>query len=249
MLRKEIRAYGQALLRPVLTTPRFLIFAQGRTGTWLLYSLLNLHPQVYCEKEILMDKVRWPYLYTQGRSCRHPHNVYGCHVQINQLINTQGIAPKPYITQLVNTGWKIIYLRRDDIVRQSVSTMIAMQKREWIVKQGETLSPQKYYIDPKILLSWLQRRVDHAAQEISILEDVEHIILTYEVDLLSSATHQTTMDKVFSYLNLPVIDVEAPTQRLSGDRLADSVVNYQEIATTILNSKFAQYLEPDEKTD
>jgi fatty acid/phospholipid biosynthesis enzyme len=53
-LRNELKMAGYRL-NPSPST-RFVIFAQGRTGSTLLTSTLDTHPQITCNDEIRSDK-------------------------------------------------------------------------------------------------------------------------------------------------------------------------------------------------
>ena len=239
---KEVKTYFHAFLGQPAS--RFIIFAQGRTGTWLLYHLLNLHPDIYCEKEILMYKVQWPWCYLTGRSCKKTGKTYGCHIQIDQLLNTQQVDPDLFLRRLVEAGWRVIYLKRQDIVRQSISGLIAAERQQWYSYQQKTVPDRRFVINPDELLQWLQRRAEHYALEADILRDIPHLVLTYETDLLDAANHQPTMDRIFDYLGLTSVPVKASTTRLGSDRLADTVANYAEIVERLQGSPFANYHRP-----
>lgn len=228
-------AFGQA---PPL---RFLIFAQGRTGTWLMTHFLNAHPAIYCEKEILMYAKRAPLCYMGARSRRSHGKVYGCHVQINQLLTAQHREPQRFLAQASAQGWRILYMTRRDIVRQSISTILATRRRQWYAYDRQTVDMQPQTIAWTELEPWLQRRIDHAHLEKAALQQLSHLSITYEDDLQDTSHHQATMDRVFAYLDLPTVLVTAQTERLSRDDLRDTVANYEELIAHVGRSPFASY--------
>ncbi len=236
----ELHSYLTSL-RPARNVEPFVIFAQGRTGTWLLYDLLNSHPMVQCDKEILQQRVLFPLKYVQGCARLSSRLVYGCHIQINQLLTTQPCDPRDFMHTLASQGWRILYLKRSDIVRQSLSTMIARQRQEWVTTQSNPLKGQQFNIDPQELLDWLRRRVEHQALEADILKDIDHIVLDYETHLQDSAVHQQTMDMIFDYLKLETAPVRTTTQKIMPQDLREAVANYDLIAEVIQQSHFAEY--------
>jgi hypothetical protein len=220
---------------------RFLIFAQGRTGTWLMTHFLNDHPAIQCDKEILMSRKLAPLRYMAARSRLCGGKVYGCHVQINQLLAAQRVEPRAFLRQVAEEGWRILYLKREDIVRQSISTIIATRRRQWYVYDLETLDRQPISIPPAELMAWLERRVVHYRLEAECLQALPHLTISYESDLRDAATHQATMDRVFGYLGLPTLPVRAQTRRLSDDCLRDSVANFDDLLGVIRRSGYARY--------
>ena len=50
---------------------RFVIFAQGRSGSTALRSLLTNHPEVICEGELLASGKFWPIDFVEGKAHRY----------------------------------------------------------------------------------------------------------------------------------------------------------------------------------
>jgi len=229
------------LASPARARVRFVIFAQGRTGTWLLHDLLNAHPQITCDKEILQPRRLAPYALVEGSS-RRRGPVYGFHVQIRQLLETQRLAPGEFLGRLHRAGWRIIYLRRRNFLRQSVSSLIARQRQLWHTT-GPAETPGRMVIDLDELMTWLDRRRDYLAQERAALQGLPHLSLVYEDDLLDAQQHQPTLDRVFGMLGVDAIPVAARVQRLGSDHLADTVENYAELVARVAVSPYREFLE------
>jgi len=181
-----------------------------------------------------------PYRYLAARSRLNGGNVYSCHVQVNQLLTAQRVNVRDFLARAVADNWRILYMTRQDIVRQSISTILAKRRRQWYVYDSQELDMQPQVIKWEELQPWLQRRVDHAKIEMEALDGLPHLTVTYEHDLRDAPNHQSTMDRVFAYLDLPTIHVQAETKRLSGD-LPDTVANYDELMAAVCHSSFALY--------
>lgn len=116
----------------------FLIFCQGRTGSTLLQDMLDQHPQLRCEGEIMQKKYLKPYRYIEGKSKIYKTKAYGFKV-LPQQIRIQGFGNStPFIHYLYNKGWKIIYVRRKNYIRQALSRLIGQQR-------GRNFRDQKAY--------------------------------------------------------------------------------------------------------
>jgi hypothetical protein len=236
---QEYGAYVKAALKGRAPAKRILIFAQGRTGTWLMTHFLNAHPAIFCDKEILMYRKVAPFGYLTACSRLGGGKIYGCHVQVNQLLTAQRVAVAPFLRRAAAADWQILYMTRQDIVRQSISTMLATRRRQWYsYDKPENQAPQT--IDPAELHRWLQRRIDHTAIEQAALRDLPHLTIVYERDLLDPAHHQATMDRVFNYIGVPTVPVVAQTERLNGD-LRTAIANYDELIASLRETPFAEY--------
>lgn len=210
-----------------------LIFAQGRTGTWLLHSLLNQHPELIFDKEVLEQPVLMPFRYMLARSRRAGELVYGCHVQPHHLIHRQEVDPDRFIARVAGLGWRILHVTRHDIVRQSISAIVAVQRGRWVdCREGPT--PQApITIDIDAVLARIARREAHLAIEARIMTRHHHLHLVYEDDLCAAATHQATASKIFAYLGVPDHAVQATTARILPDRLETLVINHDQLMVNV----------------
>src|SRR3954469_16063388 len=115
-----MRAYlGLLRHRPERTQRRFLVFAQGRTGSTLLLDLLRSSPGVHCDEELLDRPVRSPHLWIAAhRAAQGAAAGYGFKVKIYQLTDAQGIAdPGRWLGGMDRRGWSVIWLHRRNLLR------------------------------------------------------------------------------------------------------------------------------------
>lgn len=135
--------------RSTLPNRRFLIVCDYRSGSTLLANLLNQHPDVYCDGEIFipfvehkLHRIIWPYGYLQGKLSATAKPVYGFDCKVDQIM-AMGINPRntasSFFKKLNQEGWHFIYLRRLNIVRQSLSNHIAITRRQWHDRPEEPL--------------------------------------------------------------------------------------------------------------
>lgn len=236
---QEYSTYFKAAITGRTPAHCLLIFAQGRTGTWLLTHFLNAHPAVCCDKEILMFPKVAPFHYMTARSRLSRGKVYGCHVQVNQLLTAQKVDVATFLQRAAAAHWSILYMTRQDIVRQSISTILASRRQQWY-RYDKSSKQEPQTIDPAELQRWLRRRIEHTAIEHAALCGLPHLPLVYERDLLDAVCHQATMDRVFNYIGIPSIPVAAQTQRLSDDMRTD-VANYDELIASLRGTPFIEY--------
>lgn len=242
---REIRAYARLVVKKSdMPATKFVIFAQGRTGSELLRSLINSSPEIHCEDEIFYHKVFFPQAYLRGRLALSQKRVYGFKVKIYQLTQEQQIHdPGQFMHDLHKQGWKIIYLKRRNVLRQTFSAFLAMRRQIFHHKLVDgSQKPKKMRVDCDKLVKKIQERQGYLAQEKQILEHLPHITIVYEDDLLKAENHQNTSDKVFDYLGVPPVPVETQYVRITSDQLSDFVENYDEVVQAVSEAGYAEFL-------
>jgi hypothetical protein len=221
---------------------KFIILFYGRSGSGLLRTLLNCHPDVYCDAEIYLHrKALFPKRYLQNRAKLYGKKYYGHKAKLFQLEEQYSDVDKIRDTYL--TGNKIIFLKRDSFVRQAISVFIGVQRGKWHDKRENSLAGQKFKINPVKLLEKVRRIDTYYNKKEKLLRGIDHLYINYERDLLSQENHQGTMDKVFDYLGLYSVPVYTNYVKTSPENLEEVLDNYDEVIEAIRNSEFAHFLE------
>lgn len=240
-----IRAYARPFMfwrsSPVR---KFIIFGQGRTGSTLLVDLLNSSPEIHCDGEILIERVQFPKLFIAGRSRLSGRSTYGFKVKIYQLTDVQGIKnPRQFMVNMHKRGWKIIYLRRTNILRQALSNIVAIHRKSFHRRQTEgPFQPERIYVDCDDLLNRMRKRASHSRDEAGVLKDLPHVTVTYENELLKAESHQESLDRVFEYVGVPSVPVRTKLVRTTSDSLSDIIQNFEEVSRFIGHTEYAGLL-------
>jgi hypothetical protein len=234
--------------------PKFIILAHYRTGSTLLASLLNCHPQVFCDNEILLkflhsnfNKVLFPNLYIVGKFLRKKNTLYGFDLKLYQLQKLNiCLADQEYQDFLLNlyqNNWKILYLKRQNLLRQEISSLIAHERKIWFYHSDGKYIEKPIFIDPQKLFDDMLKSEKIITLEKKCLSKIPHLEIIYEDDLLSSEQHQKTMDKVFKYLDLDSTKIHTNYKKTSADNLRDDIINYDEVVDFIRQTQYAHFLE------
>ncbi len=251
----EILTYFRALFhKSIPSGSKFIIFANYRTGSTLLSNLLKCHPEVTCDGEIFLKflrylnfkKVLFPHLYMKGMHIGCKSSTYGCSVKLDEVNKVLGIihgSPKQFMVNLIENGWKIVHLKRLNLLRQAISNITAHERNQWHNTLEKPLNRIKIYIDCDRLINTLRWMERDAVKEEEVLDGTPHMTLVYENDLLNTKQHQITADIVFNYLGLPSVAVETSMRRTSSDKPSDFMQNYEEVAKLITNTEYSRYLE------
>jgi len=222
---------------------KFLLFAQGRTGSTLLGDLLGGHPDVFFGHEIFQQRVRSPQLQVAWLRGRHARHVVGFHVKIYQLTDTQGVAdPGAWLRRMSSRGWRVVTLRRENLLRHVLSNMTAQAGNRYDDRSGAP-APVRLHVDADHLLHWMGKREQVGIDEERALEGVPHLALTYETDLQDPLTWPVTTARVFTDLGLSPAPVTSTLSRLNAGSLADLIDNVDEIKSALTATRFAHFLD------
>ena len=224
-------------------TKKFLIYGQGRTGSELLCNLLDLHPQVHCDTEILFHHAFFPKLLIDGKCTACQKDVYGFKVKLYQLQDDQKLEPRQFLFDMLDNGWKIIHLRRDNILRQVVSLIAARQRNSFHIKsKTKKTNSKKIEVDCHKILKEISQREAYQEEDFKVLKELPYLTVVYENDLLREQDHQRTVDRIFEYLDIHSVPVQSNFVRLTPNYLSDLVENYDELVGVISQSKYAHFL-------
>lgn len=245
----EISIYFKALFKfDRRNAKKFVIFAQGRTGSTLLVNLLDKHPDIKCDSEILhfkrVGKLFFPIKFVKSKAKLCEKDYYGFKVKIYQLNSnikpSQNINPEKFIANLHKSGWKVIYLKRKNLLRQVISNRVRGKSGRPHFWTDEKVIIPKINIDYGILIEGIKRREGYLIDEEKILKNVPHLKVVYEDDLLNDKTK--IMKKIFKYLGVSYYPVKTDLKRTSKDKLSDYILNYGEIREKISKTRYSKYL-------
>ena len=231
---------------------KFVIFSQSRSGSTLLKELIGSHPSIHCEGEILAlsdgyitnryilkicRKIPVPYFYFRKRMC--VGNVYGF---------TLFVYHSPYIKQSIHRlsklGWKIVYLKRRDIINQAISNIVA-HRNQYFHNMIDNDLPENvdFEINREEFLSEIKRRIHWHQTERDILMNIDHLPIFYEKDLENLKYWQPTADRIFQFLNMDSSEVNSGLKKTYKKPYSELVSNYQNLIELLKESKLNDKLE------
>lgn len=223
---------------------KFLIFTVGRTGSSLLVNLLDSHPGIYCRDEMLGKKILLPKQYLMCNENLSKQDVYGFklntfHFRIQKIHN-----PVEFVIDLHQEGYKIIHLKRRNIVRQAISHLYAKHREKFHHKenQGEQIH-QIIKLDIEELKDELQLLEGYLFVENQIIESVKYLRIYYEDDLLDKNNHQETVDRIYEYLGIKSVCVRTDYVKTTPEDLSRFIVNFDEVMEYLAGTRYAKYIE------
>ncbi|HEX7003906.1 MAG TPA: hypothetical protein VF168_06950 [Trueperaceae bacterium] len=239
---RRIAAYRHLLKSPP-TDERFLIWSQSRCGTTLLTRLLDSHPRVDCEMELLARWVPWPELYVESQRRRVRAEYFGFKVFVHHLVRDQRMGrPKEFLDRMHDRGYRIIYLKRENLLRHSLSQYLRRATGVTHATSDGVVS-RRYAIDVDLLLRHMRDREEFWCLAEEALSGKPYHYLSYERDLQDGRSHQRTLDGVFSFLGVESAPVHTDLRRINDRRLVDLIENYDELAAALRATPYEMWLD------
>ena len=212
---------------------RVLIFAQGRTGSTLLESLMASTGHFRSQGEILScdeREVRRPLAYLRGAAKRAGACHVVGHVKVYHLgrDRRRPVDAGQALAHLHDRGWHIVHLRRSDILRHALSTLVAEARGDFhrFDDRDERLSLR---VDTRALRRLLDERRAFDRDEAAALGDLPRQRVQYETDLADAAMHQPTIDRLMDGIGLPRRPVRARTRKVNRFDPRELIRNYDAV--------------------
>ncbi|HEX4863141.1 MAG TPA: hypothetical protein VFV02_03660 [Acidimicrobiales bacterium] len=253
------RFYAAGLTRRVLPLPRrMLILTTGRSGSELLVSLLNEHPDIVCNGELILGPGQVarprPGLFVRGvavmsmreamRSGKHAH-VFGWKLPSNHMRWNVGRFPEPvkFIRENIGPDGLLVVLRRRNFIAQALSWQHA-EKTKYHFTEVEHFD--RISVDPEALLSqtFVYEFEDRWLAETT--KDLSKVEITYEDDLLAPGTQQSTLDRITDALGFEPSPAQSQLKRITPAKPSDRIANIREVRRVFEPTRYAGLLDSED---
>ncbi len=248
---------------------RFVVFGLQRTGTSLVISLLQSHPDILSLGEIFANKLNRVSkgiptfeLYLKeandaGEAVRSREEMrkrylddlfteakaraVGFKLMFNQIPRCPEV-----LDYFKEHRFKVIAIYRKNLIASAISHIRAMETGIYDCLQPafKEIDPanKKIHIPERMLLSQLKAfTIENKGLRKTIKSlGLEGVELSYE-NLCSGWREE--IRKVFTLLGVESQELHTRLEKVSPSRLEDSVENYEEIIAAVKNSPFSGYLE------
>ena len=244
---RELSMYAHAGgVRPRDDQLRFFVLAGARRGSHLLIDLLNRHPDLHCDGEIMgrrsACRLLNPDLYIRGHAVQRREHRYGCKISVGHLVQLQKLDPQLFLQEMHRRGWRLIHLVRTNVLRVCISSMLAHQRRQWHATRDTPVTPAKVRVDCDELHRQLVLRSETLRTETECLSGLPLHRIVYEQDLMDPSRHQITLDQVFQFLDLPGAEVSASLVRTSPESIREMVDNYEQVVQSLNGTSYEEFL-------
>ncbi|MCF6171950.1 MAG: sulfotransferase [Bacteroidales bacterium] len=232
---------------------KFLIFGQGRSGSNLLVDLLNSHPDIHCDRELFNENSikgkdvfrrklikSFPGYYIHHQTNKYPEKLYGFKLLTYQLANFPAIRSK-----LFNHEWKIIHIRRKDVLAQTLSDIVALKTGKYVRKQKDKADNKIFTIDPQDVVSMINIKMNDMEFELELLKGLNYLEIIYENDLANSSKWNESAKGIFRHLGIRPVEVSGTTLKTDNRSNKERISNYADILRYMRKNGLSHLLEAD----
>lgn len=222
---------------------KFVVFGRGRSGSTLLVDLINEHPKVHCVGEILNRKVFSPAGMIMSCSRMQAEPVFGFKLLSYQLRSVLGVdPPKELLRRLVEEdGFKMIYLTRENLLRQTLSKHYAAHRGGWHVRT-EKVKRSKMTVNIPLLIQHLKEGETLGKFEKEMIADLDHLSLTYERNLSDEIAQGQTINALCNLLGIEAIQASSKLKKIAPRSFDEFIENAEEMVRAIEKTPFGIYL-------
>ena len=229
----------------------FVVFGQGRSGSNLLRSLLNSHPNIFIDGELFgsqrLEKFSWlkkmeiktlPIKYINYRRVIANADIYGFKMFVFHHFFSGRI-----VKTLYRTGWKIIYLQRRNVLKQAFSGLIGQQNKIYMRQAKTNASIETIQINPANVVSAIKFRNYNNVVAQRTLKNIPFMEIIYEDDLKNMNAWQETTGKIFRLLEIEPVVVT--TNLVVTDPRPDweRIENFEEIIRFLNETGYSKVVE------
>jgi len=241
----EARVLGASLTAPVnRDVGKFLIISRARSGSTLLTQLLNTHPQVRCDREVLAKRVLFPRAYLNRLAHKNTAAAYGAKLLSYQMVQVQRFRdPAGFLARLEQDGFRFIHLQRDTFA-QTVSLAMAQSRRFFHQKTDPGAGVGKHIpeaeakkarapvqVDVEDFIRRLEWNDMLLEYEHYCLRALPHLVMSYEEGLQDPQTQQQAADRGFDWIGVPSAPVRGGLKKTLPPDPTAMIANYDALAT------------------
>lgn len=218
---------------------RFVLFGSEFSGRPILVDLLrqvvaDAHKGPLSAKwtieSLLAQRHFFPLRHIQHRGAACSDHLFGFQLSAADLMTTHGMnEPSRFMAILYGQGYKVIHLKRRDLMRHAISVLKAQH-------------PNSRHINPHALIATLRYLDEQRIAEAAIVAQVPHLTITYETDLLNPNVHNATAQQLCSFLALEQRKRVKHSIKLVHQRISDLIANYDEVCAILERSDYAYVL-------
>lgn len=246
-LHTSAAAYAASLVpRPPET--RFVIVCLPRSGSELLVDLLGQLPGVVSEGELLQQPVLRPVPFLEGRARlgrARGARAWGCKLLVQHLQWYEaGYGPaQDVLRQLTDRGWKVLHLRRADVLSSALSALHAEQSKRWHARVGDEVTYEPVDADAAEIVAWIHAYDAYRTWLDGALEGVPHELVSYEDELRDPHRVQATLDRLAGVLGVPTAPVGSDLRPIAPSDPFARVADPEALKAVLRHTRFAHLVD------
>lgn len=246
---KRIKAYFWKIRKTIGVNrhnnyKKFIILTRSRTGSNLLLSYLNVHPNILAEHELFQRPVKKPIAKVLRKLFRrYPKSIKAVGFKI--FYNHPLGEDNPYLwNTLINMrDLHVIHLKRRNILRTLLSLKLALQSEKWVKyhsDSNDSITNKTVSFDFDSLEAGFTQTRQWEIKGDEMFKDHPIITIYYE-ELVENP--EETVSKVTDFLGLPPCHTSTYLVRQNPEKTSDLIDNYEELKDRFSGSPWESFFD------
>lgn len=224
----------------------FIVVCRGRSGTTCFLDLLSSHPQVLSDPHNFFDYENLPLNFERVKFVNSQKNVFGFKFRSpkNESRSLENIASiQAKYRRLAEQGVIIFYLKRHNLLKRSVSEVVANTKRQkFNYRHRDEIPDNQFNLSPEEVIAALTMCEEEARFDEQVMGGVPHIPISYESDLEHQHSHQATLDRCCEALGLDRAVAQTQFIKIAPPNFEEYITNWSQVSSSIANSQYKSWL-------
>jgi len=229
---------------------RAVIIANKRTGGTFLSWCLSNHPNIHCERGEILHPRHPMRAYMVGSNLEWIKMILSAQfyqVSMCKLVYDQALVPDIW-NYLCEIQPHIVWLRRENLLRQAVSLYLAKFARR--IHSYADPPAEKIQIETNALIATMAGLEEYNQTMEEALGAMEHVLpVTYaEITGTDNASemNETAGRRVCAFLGVSYYPMRTALKRVNPFPLCETLSNWTEIETALKDTRFSAFLDGNE---
>jgi LPS sulfotransferase NodH len=244
---------------------RAIILTSQRSGSTLLVSSLQSHPEILCRGEILIAGIGTPFprmLETNRHAAKlvrfalsgawHPtrlmgrfYDVPGPRAHVFKAMYNHLAPPWTRDWLVRQKDIRVIHLQRRNLLKQYVSYLLMGRRREkkgWLPNTTEPVAAIRIRVSPDKAIRYFRRMQDTYPRFADLFREHDVLPLVYEDMVDAEQITTATALELCDFLQVSRRPLTTPYIKINPESLRDIVINYDELSAALRPTEYAAYL-------
>ena len=244
---------------------RAIILTTQRSGSTLLVSSLQSHPEILCRGELLiagmgmntprlleghrhaikLTRFVWTGAWHSTRTMRRFYEIPGARAHIFKAMYNHLSPPWTLNWLLRRKDIRVIHLRRRNLLKQYISYLLMSRRREsqWLPNTRVPVPALRLRISPDQALRYFARNEFLYPRFDELFAEHARMPLVYEDIIEGQQIRDDVASELCDFLAVPRRSLTTPYVKINPESLREIVTNYDELSAAMRATKYASFLD------
>tara|TARA_B110000238_G_scaffold201159_1_gene255376 strand:+ start:13144 stop:13908 length:765 start_codon:yes stop_codon:yes gene_type:complete len=218
---------------------KFIILSRSRSGSNLLVSYLDSHPNIHIRGEIFhtignasyLKKLSWFFKTMPDKFKASGFKIFYYHPLDKDV-------PGLWDKLVSDKNIKIIHLYRENLIKTVISRQIALKTNVWSSEKSSNKSSKKFEINPKVIEKEIHDTLFMKDKFNKVFSEHQKLEISYE-DFIKLTTE--SLIKIQLFLDVPEKILKTHLKKQQTKSFNDIINNYDEIGDYFIGSNWEKY--------